>query len=80
MNSKYDRYRGIMCDVLSLNTADVEQATYKSSENWSSLTHLILIDRLEEEFDCMFTREEILSFQSYEKGLSILKTKGLLDS
>ena len=78
MKSGYEKYKSVMCDVLSLSPNDVEQAAYKASENWSSLTHLILIDRLEEEFGCTFTRVEIISFQSYEKGLSILREKGLL--
>lgn len=79
LKSNYDRYKEIMCDVLSLNVADVEEAAYKKTENWFSLTHLILIDRLEREFELVFSKEEILLFQSFEMGISILTSKGVLD-
>lgn len=79
MKSNYDKYKDIMCEVLSLSPIDVEWAAYKESEAWSSLTHLILIERLEKEFECVFSREDIISFQSYDKGVDILKNKGLID-
>ena len=79
MRSNYEKYKDIMCDILSLGPIDVERAAYKESETWSSLTHLILIERLEKEFNCIFSREDIISFQSYYKGVDVLKKKGLID-
>lgn len=75
----YEQYKDIMCRFLSLQPDEVILAEYKGSEEWSSLNHLMIIDELEKQFNCNFSRSDILGFQTFNDGLRILKEKGVLD-
>ena len=47
--------------------------TVKDVEAWDSMTHIQLISELEDAFDIMFDPDDIIEFDSYEKGIEILK-------
>lgn len=76
--TSYNEYKSIMCRLLSLSPEDVVEARYKCSANWSSLTHLIIIEELESAFKCTFSRNDILEFQCFEDGVKILEKHGVL--
>ncbi|MFA7116525.1 MAG: acyl carrier protein [Bacteroidales bacterium] len=50
-----------------------EKFTEKNIEFWDSLRQLAITNALEEKFDIMFDPEDIMEFNSYEKGKEILK-------
>jgi acyl carrier protein len=47
--------------------------SYQSVALWDSVGHMNLITVIEELFDIMMDTDDIISFSSYEKGLSILR-------
>lgn len=46
---------------------------YQGIELWDSVGHMGLIASLEETFDIMFETDDIIDFNSYEKGKELLK-------
>lgn len=46
---------------------------YQSIPQWDSVGHMQLIATLEESFDIMFDTDDIIDFDSYEKGKELLK-------
>ncbi len=46
---------------------------YQSIDAWDSVGHMMLMSALEEAFDIMLETDDILVFESYEKGKEILK-------
>ena len=58
----------IFSEVLEIDRID-SNLSLNSTENWDSLNHLILISRIEDEFQITFTPEEIENLNSFEKIL-----------
>lgn len=50
-----------------------ENLSYQGVENWDSVGHMSLIGELEDTFDIMFDTDDIIDFNSYSKGIEILK-------
>lgn len=46
---------------------------YEGVDNWDSVGHMNLVAELEDAFDIMFETDDIIDFDSYEKGMEILK-------
>lgn len=47
------------------------------TEGWDSIGHVSFITELEDTFDIMLDTEDIIQFNSYEKGIEILKKYGI---
>lgn len=45
----------------------------KTCDDWDSLMHLTLITEMEDAFDIILDTEDILNFDSYKSGFSIIK-------
>ena len=55
----------IFSSVFSIPEATIEDATeLKSISTWDSMTHMVLITRLEEEFQVQLTGDEIADMQT----------------
>ena len=55
----------IFSSVFSVPEATIEDATeLKSISSWDSMTHMVLITRLEEEFQVQLTGDEIADMQT----------------
>ena len=54
-----------------------ENFNFKDVETWDSMTHLTLIDELEETFDVMFDPDDILHYGGFLNGMEILKRYGV---
>lgn len=46
---------------------------YEGIDNWDSVGHMNLIAELEDAFDIEFETDDIIDFDSYDKGIEILK-------
>lgn len=46
--------------------------TVKDREDWDSMSHLELITALEDAFDIMFDSDDIIAFDSFETGKTLL--------
>lgn len=55
------------------NEEEIRGMRFQETEGWDSIGHMNLISRLEDTFDIMFDTEDIIGFDSFEKGVEILK-------
>jgi len=68
-----NKYNVIFIELFSISIDDVEGLTYQGVSAWDSIGHMQLISRIEDEFDIMFDTNDIIDFNSYYKGIEILK-------
>lgn len=60
-----DKVIEIVCDVLNASTDCITMdSTFKNTEQWDSLKHIEIVMALEDEFDVIFTADEIVSLTS----------------
>lgn len=73
--SNKEKYDAIIKSVFKIeaNQAIDEDMNRDNYSYWDSLAHLTLITALEDEFNIMFETEDILSFDSYKKGIKIIE-------
>lgn len=76
--SKKELYNKIFVEVFNVEPEKLDSSfTFADVEEWDSLSHLTLIDELENSFDVMFETDDILHFGGYENGMNILKKYGV---
>lgn len=72
--SNLEKYIEAFVNSLEINKDQVnENLSYQGVENWDSVGHMSLIGELEDTFDIMFDTDDIIDFNSYSKGIEILK-------
>jgi acyl carrier protein len=74
--TEMDRYNNVFSTVMEVNVEDLGKMKYKDGK-WDSVGHMILISDLEDEFGLTFESEDIIEFDSYEKGIEIMKRYGI---
>ena len=60
-------------DLFNRSSEDVKSLHYQDIPEWDSVGHMSLVAALEEAFDIMMDTDDIIDFESYEKGIEILK-------
>lgn len=73
MSENEKNYMKIFVDVLNVSEEDVKGLNYQSIEAWDSVGHMALIAAIEDAFDLMLDTDDIIDFESYEKGMEILE-------
>lgn len=69
-------YNLILKKILKLkNNNELSNASIEKTKSWDSVTHINLVSELENFFSIEFDTKEIIKFNSYKKGLEILKKK-----
>lgn len=72
--SNLEKYIEAFVNSLEISKDQVnEKLSYQGVENWDSVGHMSLIGELEDTFDIMFDTDDIIDFNSYSKGIEILK-------
>ena len=72
--SNLEKYIDAFVNSLEISKDQVnENLSYQGVENWDSVGHMSLIGELEDTFDIMFDTDDIIDFNSYSKGIEILK-------
>lgn len=73
--SNTELYKNAFKTIFSIEEEDKldKRFSKNSVDNWDSLRQIYLITTIEETFNIMFDPEDIIAFDSYEKGASILK-------
>ena len=72
--SNLEKYIEAFVNSLGISKDQVnENLSYQGVENWDSVGHMSLIGELEDTFDIMFDTDDIIDFNSYSKGIEILK-------
>lgn len=73
-----ERYNKIFREILNISSEETPtELNLKKTAQWDSVSHLNLVMAMEEEFDVMFDADDILGFDSYNHGISILNKYGI---
>lgn len=72
MMSNLEKYNEAFKEVFSVEGDELRNLTYQGIEAWDSVGHMGLVAALEEKFLIMMEMDDIIEFNSYEKGKEIL--------
>jgi acyl carrier protein len=73
MTRSLNKYNNTFIELFSISEDDLSGLTYQGIAAWDSIGHMQLISKIEDEFDIMFETNDIIDFNSYAKGIEILK-------
>lgn len=69
-----EKYKNAFKNALGLNDdAVLAELKYQQIQEWDSVGHMELISEIEDAFDIMMETEDIVDFDSFEKGIELLK-------
>lgn len=72
-----EKYNEAFVKVMDVKKEEVEKLVYQEIDAWDSVGHMELVSEIEDTFDIMMDTEDIIDFNSYEKGIEILKKYGI---
>ena len=72
-----EKYNQAFISALDVQENQLEGLKYQDVPTWDSVGHMGLISELEDAFDIQFETEDIVDFNSYEKGKELLKKYGV---
>ena len=68
-----DKYIKVFTESFNISAEEAKSLKYQSIPEWDSVGHMGLISALEETFNIMLDTDDIIDFNSFEKGIEILK-------
>lgn len=71
--SNYEKYVKIFRETFSVSEQEAVKLEYQGVPEWDSVGHMGLIATIEDEFDIMMDTDDIIDFDSFEKGKEILQ-------
>ena len=66
-------YTNVFTDLFAMTADEVQNLQYQGIKEWDSVGHMTLISSLEDAFDIEMDTDDIIDFDSYEKGKELLK-------
>lgn len=73
-----EKYRKAFEEALEIEEDKVNNdLEYQGIDSWDSVGHMELISELEDAFDIAMETDDIIEFNSYKKGIEILKKYGI---
>ena len=70
-----EKYTKVFVETFEVSEDEAKQLKYQDIEAWDSVGHMGLISALEDAFDIMMDTDDIIDFNSFEKGKEILSKK-----
>lgn len=67
-----EKYNNTFITTFEITEEQLDGLKYQDIEAWDSVGHMGLIAALEDAFDIMIDTDDIIDFNSYEKGKEIL--------
>ncbi len=67
-----DQYNAAFMEAFGVTADQLSGLVYQGVEAWDSVGHMQLIAALEDTFDIMFDTDDIIDFNSYEKGKELI--------
>ncbi len=67
-----EKYTKVFVDTFEVDEEIAKGLKYQDIEAWDSVGHMGLISALEDAFDIMMDTDDIIDFNSFEKGKEIL--------
>ena len=68
-----EKYRKAFAEGLEIEEEGVEALVYEGIPEWDSVGHMNLVSYIEDAFDIMLETDDIIEFNSFQKGIEILK-------
>ena len=68
-----DKYINAFVNAFSVKAEEVPTLRYQGIPDWDSVGHMNLIAEIEEAFDIMIDTDDIIDWNSFEKGVELLK-------
>jgi acyl carrier protein len=65
-------YVNAFIEAFEVDESCVAELEYESIPEWDSVGHMVLMASLEESFEIMLDMEDIIDFNSFEKGKELL--------
>lgn len=75
--SNLEKYTKIFTESFKVDAEKAKTLKYQDVEAWDSIGHMDLIASLEDEFDIMMEADDIIDFNSFEKGIEIMTKYGI---
>lgn len=70
--SNLEKYTKVFVETFEVDEETAKKLKYQDIDAWDSVGHMGLISALEDEFDIMMDTDDIIDFNSFEKGKEIL--------
>lgn len=67
-----EKYTNIFVEAFEVSADEAEKLEYQGIETWDSVGHMNLIAAIEDTFDIMMDTDDIIEFNSFQKGKEIL--------
>ena len=67
-----EKYDNAFIESLDVEKHQLIGLQYQGVPNWDSVGHMGLISEIEDAFDIQFETDDIVDFNSYEKGIELL--------
>ena len=67
-----EKYIKVFVETFEVDEETAKHLKYQDIEAWDSVGHMGLISALEDAFDIMMDTDDIIDFNSFEKGKEIL--------
>ena len=77
--SNLEKYTNAFVESFKVTPEDAVNLKYQDIKAWDSVGHMGLITIIEDIFDIMLETEDIIGFNSFEKGKEILSEKYEID-
>lgn len=68
-----EKYKNVFMETFEITEEQLEGLAYQDIAAWDSVGHMGLIAALEDAFDIMMDTDDIIDFNSFEKGKEILE-------
>lgn len=68
-----EKYNKAFMESFDVEESQLNGLAYQDVPAWDSVGHMGLISELEDAFDIQFETDDIVDFNSYEKGIELLK-------
>ena len=67
-----EKYTKVFVDTFEVDEETAKALKYQDIEAWDSVGHMGLISAIEDAFDIMMDTDDIIDFNSFERGKEIL--------
>lgn len=70
--TNYEKYLNVFTKMFSVTEEEAVKLEYQGIPDWDSVGHMELVAAIEETFDIMMDTDDIIDFNSFEKGKELL--------
>lgn len=67
-----EKYNKVFCEVMEVEEYQLPTFNFQDCENWNSVGFMTLVSSIEDAFDIALEPDDMMDFNSYEKGKDIL--------